>query len=599
MAVKYPSIPRVNSPELQPFVRAVTELLEVGLLQLPNSKLVDKFVRYQDLVDLGLAEEPEKNNPLRVTPTVVYDPTTDTSTPPIISGLAVISNQFANVLTWIQPSYNFFSFVEIWRAETLNILDAQKIGTAVSPQFNDDTRGNATLYYWVRAISQSSVAGPFNDTVGTLATVPPVTPPTLFSSASGTAYLLLAQDGTIISRVFLSWINSVDTDVVEHQVAYKKSADPDWITWESIKYLPVNVSYVGPLDDGVQYDFRIRSVRKNGEASTWVTITNYTIIGKTAVPQDVTAFTAQQNRNVVLFQWTQVSDVDLAGYEIRYANVGGIWGDGTPLTEVTRGTQVTSAAVPPGTWSFMIKAVDTSGNYSANAISYTLTVEAELDVIISVQQAPDWSGTKVNFVEHWTGVLIPKDQNIVSVSYNNFEWCDQFVPTPEVICTYEAPEIDIDFDDNARVWGSIESALGPGVVTGEAKPTLSLDYRRDADAYDGFEPWAIGTVTARYFKHKLTLDTSIGKAKITGFLPTVDQAEKVLKGSGVTIAALGTAILFNKQFHVKPTVTAQAISTTGLFAAVSAITTSGFTAQIFNTSGADVGGVIDWTAVGV
>jgi hypothetical protein len=409
----------------------------------------------------------------------------------------------------------------------------------------------------------------------------------------------------IQSRLVVTWDESPDAATVGYYVRHHggaaKLADTAISPGAVTSPLVVGTQY--HIEDVVPglYLVSVFATNRNGVLSDELGPFEVEAFGKTAPPPDVTGFVCGQNGNVVVFRWDQVQDIDLAGYDIRYGPVAtATWADGTPLSEVERGTQITSAAVPPGSWRIMIRAKDTVENYSVNTASFDIDVVSALDVVVQVQQAPDWPGTLDNFVLHWTGVLIPDDQNLAS-DYADAEntWATTFVPTPFLVCTYEAPEIDIAFDDDARTWASIDSALGPGVTEGKADPRLELDYRLDGDLYDGFETWTIGTVQARFFKHKLVLDTSVGKAKILGFLPTVDQEEFTQSVSGVAVASGGTTVAFPLAFHVVPTVIAVAVDTNPRHVVVSAVTETGFFARVYDAGGTGVAGTINYDATGV
>ena len=429
-----------------------------------------------------------------------------------------------------------------------------------------------------------------------------LSPPTGLVLSSGTAALLLKDDGTIVSRIKAEWTAPVNFLITGYDIYYKKTTDSDLILAGFVPGDGALEFYIENVEDGLAYDVAVRAKNRFGVESVDVTDAEI-VVGKTAAPEDVTGFIAAPNGDILVFKWNQVSDLDLAGYEIRYGSNGSsTWEDGTPLTSVTRGTNVTSADVPPGTFDFFIKAVDTTGNYSANATSVTdVLVESIRDVISQVAQAPDWSGTLTNFVLHHTGKLVPQSQEANSDD-GALIWGDDtvfeiFVNNPYAACTYEAPEIDIGFDDSARIWGSIDSVLGVG-ETGVADPSLSIDYKLAAGAYDGFESWSIGTKTLRYCKHKLTLDTSVGVAIITEFLPTVDQIERVLSDDGVAIGSGGTTITFSDEFHVAPRVIVSVVATTGIFAVISAVTSTTFHVKLFNSSGA-IAGAINWEATGI
>jgi hypothetical protein len=422
--------------------------------------------------------------------------------------------------------------------------------------------------------------------------------PTGLAAASGTNELILESDGTIVVRAKLNWTSSTDVRAVGYESQFKPSAESIWIQGPDVLGRGTTQVYIASLESGVNYDFRIRAADNLRHSSNWLTITAHTVAGKTQPPADVPAFNVYQNGEAAVMKWNPVADADLAGYAIRYGPVGGTWADATPLTEITRGTNVTTADVPSGSWTFHIKAVDTSGNYSVNSTTSNINFVSQYDIITQQQQSPGWLGVLNGFVKHWTGVLLPADQYTADY-YTNFEIFDTFVPTPVVACTYDAPEIDIGFDDDARAWGDITSNLGPGVVTGVANPSLQLDYKLAAGAYDGFENWSVGVAIARYFKFRLLLDPAIGKAVISAFKPTVDNIEFTQKGANVVVGASGATITYPLPYHLIPYVHAIAVSATALYITLTTITTTSFIIHVFNAAGTEVGGTINWEATGV
>lgn len=427
-----------------------------------------------------------------------------------------------------------------------------------------------------------------------------VEPLTGLAVASGSGALFLKADGTVVSRIKASWDAPGDlfvSDGGQIEVQAKKSADADWRRIGLFPGDAVEV-FVFEVEDGIAYDVRVRAVNSLGVRSAFTTASNHVVVGKSAPPADVTGFTAAQNGAAMNFRWDQVADLDLAGYEIRFNPQGATaWGDATRLTEVTRGTAITNAQVPPGDWTFLIKAKDTSGNESMGAARADAEmVAADFNIIHQAAQAPRWLGTLSGFVRHHSGVLVPDSQNLASD--DGFETFDSFVPNPVASATYEAPAFDVDFDDTVRVWADIASALGPGETTGVADPALQIDYRKDSGAFDGFEPWTIGNIDARFVKFRLALDTAKGLAKVTGFKPTVDLFERTEGAKGVIVGAGGQAFAFARAFHVTPRVAVTVDGTTALIATKENVTTTGFTAHVFSAGGSDVGGTVDWQATG-
>lgn len=172
------------------------------------------------------------------------------------------------------------------------------------------------------------------------------------------------------------------------------------------------------------------------------------------------------------------------------------------------------------------------------------------------------------------------------------------VPSP----VYETEEIDVGQDGDVRIWGDIRAVLYAS-QTGNADASLSIDYRSSDGEYDGFQGWGVGQVTARYVKARVTQDTTNGAVILQRFSITVDAEDRTESAEGVTIAPGGTTINFAVPFFNVPNVqvTAEDASSpiAARFAVKSAVTGSGFTAHVFDASGNDVGGTVDWGARGV
>jgi hypothetical protein len=322
------------------------------------------------------------------------------------------------------------------------------------------------------------------------------------------------------------------------------------------------------------------------------------LVGKKKVPDNVTNFVALQSGAAVILRWSSPLDIDLAGTEIRYGVRGdSSWTDATPLTKVTKGTNITSQALPDGDWTLYAKHKDTSLNYSATAAQSDLLFVTDNDIILEHESAPNWPGTLTNFVKHHTGKLVPSSQgDTVVLGWRVF---DEFVPDPYPVCTYESIELDIGFDDTVRIWGDIQSALPLGV--GVADPQLSIDYKTDAGAYDGFEAWGIGKALCRYVKQKLTLDTSEGLAVITGFQQVVDLLERTDHQSAAILAG-GSVVVFDRAFHMAPFASADIVSVlsgTPAYATITSITATQALVHCYNTAGTPAGGVATLSLTGV
>jgi len=420
--------------------------------------------------------------------------------------------------------------------------------------------------------------------------------PTFLTINSGTNELFINSDGGIITRARLSWAATTDPRVVGYETEYKPSSSLVWYPGPTNLGIGSTETYISNLKANTPYDFRVRAADNIRNTSDWVQSLNHLVLGKSEPPEDVAGFSVLQNGEAAVIKWIAVSDTDLAGYDIRYGpQDANDFNNATPLTTITKGTNVTSADIASGDWRFYIKAVDTSGNVSVNAASFDMSFVSSFDIIYQNNEAPEWPGTLTNFIKHYTGVLIPDSTDTDSTADDVM---DVFIKNPYADCYYETLEIDSDYDDDVRVWGDIISVLGP-TETGVADPTLQIDYRLNAGSYNGYEPWSVGVVTARFIKHRLHLDTTKGVAIIQQFNPTVDLLEWSQRGGNVIVPASGLTINYPKPFHMPPLVKVLMQGGSALFVTRETITESSFLVHVWNTSGAEVGGTIDWEATGV
>lgn len=418
---------------------------------------------------------------------------------------------------------------------------------------------------------------------------------------SGTAHLFLAADGTVHSRIYASWNPPTNQFVLSGgflHLQYKRAAAGTWTDGGHVG-ADVTSAYIAPVQDAIAYDVRIHAVNRAGVAGAWATVTGHVVIGKTEPPSDVAWFLAVQNGSVVVFRWSQVTDLDLAGYEIRYAPQGTAeWDSALVLTSVTRGTTVTDASLPPGAWTALIKARDTSGNYSVNPRAVNLTMTSLLELVAARQQAPAWLGAVVSgYVVHPLGSLVPDSTH--DADDDDWPTFDVFVIAPVAECIYQAAEQVLAADDTVRVWADIRADLGPGETSGDPQPHYEIDYRTEAGGYDGFEAWGVGNVLARYIKQRIRAVPAEGVAAIRSFRPTVDKLTRAEGAREVAILAGGTPISFTQTFQTAPRVIVTVVSGTALFATAESITTIGFTCHVWDTDGADVGGTVNWHAEGI
>ena len=181
---------------------------------------------------------------------------------------------------------------------------------------------------------------------------------------SGTDSLLINNDGTITSRIKVTWDKVTSTYVqyggfIEWQ--YRATGAAEWITSPRVSGNSTE-AYLSPVIDGVTYEIRGRAISQLGSRGLGSAVITHTVVGKTQPPSNIESFTIDGD----VLNWTHITDLDVAGYEIRF-NYGnnGDWGVATQLTTgIVTESPFALVTRPSGTVTLMIKAIDTSGNYS-------------------------------------------------------------------------------------------------------------------------------------------------------------------------------------------------------------------------------------------
>jgi len=199
--------------------------------------------------------------------------------------------------------------------------------------------------------------------------------PTGLTLASGTDELYRRLDGTIFSRLKVSWTVSVSEFVQTggvYEIQYKKSASAVWTTGIIVPGIQ-DFHHILDVQDGVSYDVRIRSKNTLNYASDWVTISGHTVIGKTEKPSNVLNFNSLVSDFGIKLSWDGIDDLDLLEYEIR---IGTVWETAVKVgvSRSSDGNTFNYEQLSAGVHNFLIKAKDTTKNYSTTATATSATI---------------------------------------------------------------------------------------------------------------------------------------------------------------------------------------------------------------------------------
>jgi predicted phage tail protein len=187
--------------------------------------------------------------------------------------------------------------------------------------------------------------------------------------------LVYGASGDYQSVVDVGWVPNKYTDGSNWTVYIQNQTSPNGIVKigdTTSLLLTVSSSY---LTIGQTYKIIVCPFGK-GSADVTVNTAEITVQGKLNPPSYVTGFNGTwiADQGVIIFDWTEIADIDNDGYEIRVGVTD--WDTSTVVCRVGN-TGTATYIVPTGSGSslkFWIKAVDTSGIYSLSANYDTVAI---------------------------------------------------------------------------------------------------------------------------------------------------------------------------------------------------------------------------------
>lgn len=327
--------------------------------------------------------------------------------------------------------------------------------------------------------------------------------PTNLQVFSGNDELYIKGDGTVFTRARLTWDLALWASVQSgggYEIEYKQSSSPDWIEIGKVKG---NLSeyFIPDVEDGVQYDFRIRSRSVANIPSPWATVTNYLIIGKTEPPTPPSNFlVSRQSDGTRQFSWDPPTDIlDFYGCEIRYStDLDAAWEDMELLhMGVLLASPYETNSLSAGTYKFSIKSIDTTGNYSTDSVDITTEllnprIAAALDVLYPAQNG--WAGTITN------GQVA--DNNTVE-GVSSLTWDD--LTTWTAFTSWLQDAVTPLVYEESYDAGAVISFTPRITATVIGTATYEISYSVDGVSWSAWQS-PLNAITARYLKYRVSVD---------------------------------------------------------------------------------------------
>ncbi|MDO8778109.1 MAG: hypothetical protein Q7K57_57205 [Burkholderiaceae bacterium] len=377
--------------------------------------------------------------------------------------------------------------------------------------------------------------------------------------STGTAELIKQQDGTVSSRMRISWPQIVDAAVLQNgniEVQYRRSDSSG--AWASLVAQGAETQVVtSEVQDGAFYIVRARA-KTTLAVGDWCAQVQVQVIGKTEPPADVASLTLDGDK----LSWPAVADIDLSGYLVRYQYGTNLeWGTAIPMSGgMLTSSPYTMLVKPPGRVTIMVRAVDTTGNESMRS-AYVITDLGD-SLVANVLESYDyraaaWPGTLAN------ASLVGGDlQATQSDQFYGADASDFYSLGGALFYStnYDAMEwISAGWTPSLAASGSNMTAAW--VLTGDAvniqyRPTGPSQFYAAGDAtfygadaeqfYDSAPNWMAwpGSVIATNQEYQWRVTTKAGAASglLSAFAVSVDVPDKTLKLNAVAISAGGTRL---------------------------------------------------------
>ena len=441
--------------------------------------------------------------------------------------------------------------------------------------------------------------------------------------------LIEYNDGTVIVALDVAIGASPDSFIDFYQVEYKLSTDSDFIIYaqgSGLNHRVLNVI------DQQTYDVRVKAVNTLGVSSSYVSAQRK-IVGAIEPPSDVTDFSCNILGQEAHLGWEQISDLDLAFYNLRFSEATdgtADWQNSVALVEkVSR--PATSISVPARAGTYLIKAVDKLGNFSSNAtaIISNVTSATNFNSVATQSEHPTFAGTNTNTVISDNAIELDSSE-LFDAASGDFDdettrFFDSGVANSDFVSSgnYEfANVIDIGAKHTARITASLtQTSDNPddlfdnrsgnfdsapsnfdGDVAANCNAHIEIATSDDNTTYTAFRTFVIGEYTARYFKFRVVLISrdNASTPVVSAVTVTIDMQDRIFSGNDIVSGAGTKTVTFTNPFktvNYAVGVTGENMAT-GDFFVVENKTINGFDVTFKNSSNSAVSRTFDFIAKG-
>jgi hypothetical protein len=301
-----------------------------------------------------------------------------------------------------------------------------------------------------------------------------------------------------------------DAFVTGYLLDYKPAPESTWTQLPEVRGTSVDLPDLAP---GI-YNFRLRAINSVAVKSAYSATTTKEMLGLTAAPADISNFSVIKVGGVAVATWQLSGDLDvrLGGrVVVRHSPqvTGATWQDGYILEEFN-GDAVTGL-LPLISGTYMAKARDSSGRFSANGVYFVVTegMTIGFTTVASSVQDPTFGGAKTNTTVV-SGALQLANASLVSGSYEFTTHLDMLsVATRRVEAVIKTLSIDTNalIDNKTALidtWDDFD-----GVVVNDCDATLYYSATNDnpsgSPVWGPWTPFFVADITSRAIRFRLDL----------------------------------------------------------------------------------------------
>jgi predicted phage tail protein len=476
--------------------------------------------------------------------------------------------------------------------------------------------------------------------------IPPNPPGNLTVTDSLYENLLSASVGV---RVNIYWSASDSSYIDRYQIEYRPYQDSVYQIVGTTKDLSIELL---TITSGL-YFFRVKTINRYGVSSVYSEVLA-NIKGLIEPPLQVQNFNVVFSNTLSTFSWNQTTDLDVkvGGYfKIKYTSklTSVTWAEGVEVAKIPGTSNSFQTYAMTGT--YLIKAVDSSGQQSANATQLIVGNTPGLlnkNIVITSIQDPLFAGNKVNTIA--TGSILklssldyfdgqPGNFDTFPGSFDNVAgYSDSYLGNfDDAIGLYDDasvliaifPQGTYDFTSPIDLLGiypvrityfvsgySVNESLifdrtgslfdsNTGLFDGSDNDNSSLMLyvatSQDGSNYTSYQPLLISDYIARAFKFRAILTS--GSANHNYFVEklsiTIDLPDRTETGTIASSSSVNTTVTFINAFATQPEIAVTLLSSNvGDYVEIISKSSSNFIFNAKNSSGVRVVRTISWLAKG-